>query len=218
MCGGQKTAFRGGFSPPMLGSRVLPQVLRCVGPLALTYVTSLRGQLPGSLLLRRVLIFLSVHRYVSANPPVPVSRLEVTPPASSLQSSFPLWTPICDCIWLQLDRPNAELLGGLTCQGSKNHMQNDRWRQMSLAVEKTGGFAGPALRSLWRGLSVGGWEERRELTSANTSRTTCAEEGVPAPEGGVLRKVTFCLISRRRIMEALAGLALGWAGLEQRLI
>lgn len=89
-------------------------------------------------------MFLQTHQYQW-------SRLEVTPPAYSLQSSFPLWTAICDCIWLQLDRPNAELLGDLTCQVSKNHMQNDRWWQINLAIEKTGGFPGPVLQESLEG-------------------------------------------------------------------
>lgn len=85
------------------------------------------------------------------------SRLEVTLPASSLQSSFPLWTPICDCIWLQLDRPSAELLGGLTCQVSKNRMQDDRWWQIKLAIEKTRVFPGPVLQESLEGPRM--WED-----------------------------------------------------------
>lgn len=95
-------------------------------------------------------MFLQTHQYQW-------SRLEVTLLVSSLQSSIPLWTLICDCIWLQLDRPNAELLGGLTCQVSKNRMQNDRWWQINLAIEKTEGFPGPVLQESLEGPRV--WED-----------------------------------------------------------
>lgn len=70
-----KDSFPGLVLPSHAGAQGLPQVLSFVGPVALTYATSLRGHfLPGSLLLRRVLIFLNVHRYVSANPPAPVEQ------------------------------------------------------------------------------------------------------------------------------------------------
>lgn len=83
-----------------------------------------------------------------------------------------------------MDSSIAELLGGVTCQVSKNCRQNDRWWQIKLAIEKTGGFPGPVLQSHSRGAEVrkmGSWK-----VAPHTSKhfhNADAEEGVRDAEG-----------------------------------